>query len=69
MLKPGTARFEFAIGVLPVDIRPDRVIMTQPPAVPDTCADAGTTAQALGLQASGSPGRASVPAHAGASAS
>ena len=52
VLKPGTARFEFAIGVLPVDIRPDRVIMTQPPAVPDTCADAGTTAQALGLQAS-----------------
>lgn len=35
-----------------VDIRPDRVIMTQPPAVPDTCADAGTMAQALGLQAS-----------------
>lgn len=31
VLKPGTARFEFAIGVLPVDIRPDRVIMTQPP--------------------------------------
>ena len=30
VLKPGTARFEFAIGVLPVDIRPDRVIMTQP---------------------------------------
>ena len=52
VLKPGTARFEFAIGVLPVDIRPDRVIMTQPPAVTDTCADAGTTAQALGLQAS-----------------
>lgn len=52
VLKPGTARFEFAIGVLPVDIRPDRVIMTQPPAVPDTCADAGTMAQALGLQAS-----------------
>lgn len=52
VLKPGTARFEFAIGVLPVDIHPDRVIMTQPPAVTDTCADAGTTAQALGLQAS-----------------
>ena len=52
VLKPGTAWFEFTIGVLPVDIRPDRVIMTQPPAVPDTCADAGTTAQALGLQAS-----------------
>ena len=31
VLKPGTARFEFAIGVLPVDIRPDRVIMTQAP--------------------------------------
>ena len=65
VLKPGTARFEFAIGVLPVDIRPDKVIMTQPPAVPDTCVDAGTTAQALGLQASdlreGLPGGRQLP--------
>ncbi|WP_308772162.1 PhzF family phenazine biosynthesis isomerase, partial [uncultured Bilophila sp.] len=52
VLKPDTVRFEFAISVLPVDIRPNKVIMTQPPAVPDTCADAGTTAHALGLQAS-----------------
>lgn len=65
VLKPGTARFEFAIGVLPVDIRPDRVIMTQPPAVPDTCADAGTMAPSARASGFRSPGRASVPAHAG----
>ena len=29
VLKPGTARFEFAIGVLPVDIRPDRASVTR----------------------------------------
>lgn len=52
MLKPGTARFEFAIGVLPVDIYPDKVVMTQPPAIPDICVDSERTARALGLQAS-----------------
>lgn len=31
VLKPDTVRFEFAISVLPVDIRPNKVIMTQPP--------------------------------------
>lgn len=49
MLKPGAARFEFAIGVLPVEIHPDKVVMTQPPAIPDRCVDAAATAQALGL--------------------
>lgn len=52
MLKPGTARFEFAIGVLPVDIHPDKVVMTQPPAIPDIGVDSATAAQALGLRIS-----------------
>lgn len=48
----GTARFAFNIGVLPVDIAPDSVTMTQPPAVPGVCVDSARTARALGLEIS-----------------
>lgn len=48
----GTARFAFNIGVLPVDIAPDSVTMTQPPAVPGVCVDSARTARALGLDIS-----------------
>lgn len=49
VLKEGTARFEFNIGVLPVDIAADHITMTQPPAVPDTIVDSAATMKALGL--------------------
>ena len=52
MLKAGTAQFEFSIGVLPVEIHPDTVVMTQPPASPDRCVDAAVLAKALGLAVS-----------------
>lgn len=48
----GTASFAFNIGVLPVEIAPDGVTMTQPPAVPGVATDARRTAEALGLELS-----------------
>lgn len=48
----GTASFAFNIGVLPVEIAPDGVTMTQPPAVPGVATDSRRTAEALGLELS-----------------
>ncbi len=43
------AQFEFAIGVLPVNITKKSVIMSQPPAIPDQCVPHDDMAEALGL--------------------
>lgn len=50
ILPVGTARFQFNIGILPVEIADDHVTMTQPPAVPSTVVDGPAVMKALGLE-------------------
>ena len=63
MLKPGAARFEFSIGVLPRD-HPRQGGHDQPPAIPDRRVDAAARRRKRRPCAVRILRRASVPAHA-----